>query len=86
MPKRVTRRSVGYWSKLLRKREPNCENQTEQSKRRGHDRPAHMGGGELSRDDPDGDTRPPFSEECEVSVARTPMRQKRHDGRWQDCR
>ncbi len=86
MPKLATWRSFDQRPKSLWKRKPNSENQTEQSKYRGHQAPAHMGRGDLSRDDSGGDAGTPVSQECKVGVPRPPMRQERHDGCWQDCR
>jgi hypothetical protein len=85
MSKRTPGRSFGQRPKSVWKREPNSENQAEQSKYRGHKYPAHMGRGDLSRDDPNSDARTPVSQECEVGVTHTPMRQKGHNGCRQDC-
>ena len=41
MPERASRRSAGQRLKSVWKREPNSEYQTEQSKHRGHQGPAH---------------------------------------------
>jgi hypothetical protein len=58
----------------------------DRTKYRSYNSPAHMGCSELSRYDPNGDARTPISQKREIGVTRAPMRQKRHEGRWQDCR